>query len=209
MIDISGNARPDYDGVRQHRYNRPVRVDGQDTDITSTGYRCACVQIQLPDSSAAINIQCGASGPFVHRHLVRNALCKSKFGVRRKVDNLLNIASQLQLYAAPAFQPDVLQTQPVFSQILQICGGADRGLLDIGQAIGAQAYKLTGQAVNLQATRRYIAQDNATLTLLTCAGTAHHDLSHHRHIFQHHIIQSNTAGQIQIAGNDGVPECDA
>ena len=63
------------------------------------------------------------------RHLVRNALCKSKFGVRRKVDNLLNIASQLQLYAAPAFQPDVLQTQPVFSQILQICGGADLGCL--------------------------------------------------------------------------------
>lgn len=58
------------------------------------------VQIQIPDGAVDADVQGGAGGPLVHRHLIGHAAADAQEGGGGAVDDLLDVAGQLELSAS-------------------------------------------------------------------------------------------------------------
>ena len=207
--DAAGHAGAHHDGVGQHWNGGAGGVDRGVGDVALAGHGGGGVQIQIPDGAVGADVQGGAGGPLVHRHLIGHAAADAQEGSGGAVDDLLDVTGKLELSAIGAVQLNERQALAVRRQILDIAGGAGDSVLDAGEALGPDAEVLVGHAVNLQTVRRHVPQDHAALALLTGAGAADHDLAAHGDIVEHHVVKADAAGEVEVAGDNGVAQGDA
>ena len=207
--DAAGHAGAHHDGVGQHGDGGAAGVDRGVGDVALAGHGGGGVQIQIPNGAVGADVQRGAGGPLVYRHLIGHAAADAQEGSGGAVDDLLDVAGKLELSALRAVQLDEGEALSVRRQILDIAGGAGDGVLDAGEALGPDAEVLVGHAVDLQTVRRHVPQDHAALALLTGAGAADHDLAAHGDVVEHHIVKTDAAGEVEVAGDNGVAQGDA
>ena len=206
--DVAGHAGAHHNGIGQHGNGGAAGVDRGAGDVALAGHGGGGVQIQIPDGAVDADVQGGAGGPLVHRHLIGHAAADAQEGGGGAVDDLLDVAGQLELSALRAVQLDEGEAIAVRRQILDIAGGADGGILDAGEALGPNAEELVGHAVDLQTVRRHVPQDHTALALLAGAGAADHDLAAHGDVVEHHIVKADAAGEVEVAGDNGVAQGD-
>ena len=166
------------------------------------------IQVQLPDGGPVVDGQLGVHGLFVHGDHVGHALGQLEGGFRSQVYHPLDVARQLEEGTLDAVQPDGLEAQAVLGPVLQVAGGAEGDLSDVGEALGLNGEELLRQAVQLQSARSDVAQEDALLARLGLAAAADDDFALDADVFQLHVPQAHAAGQVEVAGDDGVLELD-
>ena len=208
LINIGGDAGTHRDGIGEHHGGGTGRVDIHVADIAGAFHLGGGIQIHHAGHGFVVDVQSGADGLLVDGDALGHALRQGDGGAGGQIDHILDIAREVELGAKRAVQGQAGQTVAVVGDILQVGGGADIDLGDVGEALRLQGDKLVGHTIQDQLVGGDITQQNAVFALLALAGAGDHNLTQHAYIFQLHIAQTDAAADIQVTVDHSVLQGD-
>ena len=208
-VDGGGDAGADHDLVGQHGDGAVIGVHRQIGDVAVAGDGGAHVQVHVAHLGPGGDAQGGVRGLLVHGHRLHLAGRHVDGGAGGQVDDLLHVARQLQAALLLPVQLNAAQAVAGGRVVGDKAVGAHAGGADDAVALHPEGDLLVFDVVHNELGGVHIAQDDAVVAPLADAAAADHDLAQHGDVFQLDVPQVHAGGDVEVAGDDGVPQGDA
>ena len=205
-INDSRLTRTDDDFIGQHGHGAAGGIDRQLADVAVTGDGGGCIQVDLFYLCPSLNVKCGAGGSLINGNALGLSGAQAQIGFGCQVDDILDIAGQLQRAAVLAVQFNAQSAAVGGGVVLQKGVGPDAGHIDNAVTLQTHGHLSVFHIVQHQLGAVDVAQHHAVLAAFADAAAADDNFAQDRHIFQQDVALGHTGGDVQVTGNDRVAQ---
>ena len=208
VLSVNGSrlTGTDDDFIGQHGHGAAGGIDRQLADVAVTGDGGGRVQVDLFYLCPSLNIERSAGGSLINGNALGLSSAQAQIGFGCQVDDILDIAGQLQRAAVLAVQFNAQSAAVGGGVVLQKGVGPDAGHIDNAVTLQTHGHLGVFHIVQHQLGAVDVAQHHTVLAAFADTAAANNNFAQDRHIFQYHIALGHTGGNVQVTGNDCVAQ---